>query len=92
MARTQCRQPYVIRKGPNGGVVMHLADAATPEELQVKGGPGGKNYIGPAGEIGDADREVVSIDRRVMVLRWLDPSVASRYGTSIYVRCGAARA
>ena len=64
MARTQCRQPYVIRKGPNGGVVMHLADAATPEELALKGGPGGKNFIGPAGDIGDADREVVSLDRQ----------------------------
>ena len=90
MARTQCRQPYVIRKGPTGGVIMHLADSPTPEELQLKGGPGGKNYIGPAGDIGAGDREIVSIDGRVMILRWLDADVAGRYGTSIYVRCARA--
>src|SRR6266480_7371875 len=24
-ARTQCKQPYVIRAGPSGGVIMHAA-------------------------------------------------------------------
>ena len=35
------------------------------------------------------DREVVTFDGRVLVLRWMDPEVASRYGTGVYVRCGA---
>ena len=48
-ARGQCKQPYVIGAGQSGGVVMHLADQATPQELRLKGSPGGKNYIGPAG-------------------------------------------
>src|SRR4029078_6318672 len=44
-ARGQCKQPYVIGAGQSGGVVMHLADQATPQELRLKGSPGGKNYI-----------------------------------------------
>ena len=89
-ARGQCRQPYVINAGPNGGVMMHLADQPQPEELQLKGAPGGKTYIGPIGEPGGMqDREVVSFDGRVLILRWLDPEIAGRYGTSVYVRCGA---
>ena len=48
-ARSQCKNPYVIGAGTSGGVVMHLADQATPQELRLKGSPSGKNYIGPAG-------------------------------------------
>jgi hypothetical protein len=89
-ARSQCRQPYVISMGPTGGVMMHLADQATPEELRLKGGPGGKTYIGPVGEPGGMqDREIISFDGRVMLTRWIDPEVQGRYGTSVYVRCGA---
>lgn len=88
-AANQCKQPYVITMGPTGGVMMHLADQATPEELRLKGGPGGKTYIGPEGEPGGVqDREVVSFDGRVLILRWMDPEVQSRYGTMVYVRCG----
>ncbi len=90
-ARGQCGQPYVISLGPSGGVMMHLADQAQPQELRLKGGPGGKNYVGPANEPGgdQHDREIVSFDGRVLVLRWIDPEVAGRYGTGIYVRCAA---
>ncbi len=42
------QQPLCHRKAQNG-VMMHLADEAQPSELVVKGGPGGKNYIGPPG-------------------------------------------
>jgi hypothetical protein len=88
-ARGQCRQAYSIGRGPTGGVMMHLADSTQPEELRLKGGPGGKTYVGPAGGPGgQRDREVVSFDGRVLVLRWIDPEVAGRYGTAIYVRCG----
>src|SRR5262245_30999149 len=45
-ARGQCGQPYVISAGPTGGVIMHLAAQAQPQELILKGGPGGKNFIG----------------------------------------------
>jgi hypothetical protein len=88
-ARGQCKQPYVIGAGTSGGVIMHLADEATPQELRLKGSPGGKNYIGPAGPAGgERDREIVSFDGRVLVTRFIDPDAATRYGNMVYVRCG----
>ena len=89
-ARGQCKQPYVIGAGTSGGVVMHLADQATPQELRLKGSPSGKNYIGPPGPTpGEQDREIVSFDGRVLITRFTDPEIAGRYGTSVYVRCSA---
>ena len=43
-ARTEHRAqpvqaPYVIAKGPAGGVIMHLADQRQPTELRLKGSP-----------------------------------------------------
>jgi hypothetical protein len=89
-AGDQCKQPYIISLGPTGGVMMHLADQATPTELRLKGGPGRKTFIGPEGDPagGQQDREVVSFDGRVLALRWIDPEVQGRYGTMVYVRCG----
>ena len=88
-AANQCGNPYVITLGPNGGVMMHLADQAHRSELALKGAPGGKTYIGPASEPpgGTDDREVVSFNGRILILRWMDPEVQSRYGTMVYVRC-----
>ncbi|MBB1092651.1 hypothetical protein [Rhodopseudomonas pseudopalustris] len=86
-ALSQCRNPYVIGAGSSGGVIMHLADQATPQELRLKGSAGGKNYIGPAGPIGEQDREIVSFDGRVLVTRFLDKDAAVRYGNMVYVRC-----
>jgi hypothetical protein len=87
-ARGQCKQPYVIGAGTHGGVVMHLADQATPQELDLKGSPSGKNYIGPTGPAGgEQDREIVSFDGRVLVTRFIDKDAATRYGNMVYVRC-----
>jgi hypothetical protein len=90
-AANQCKQPYIITLGPSGGVMMHLADQATPTELRLRGAPGNKTYIGPAdGEVGGSqDRLVVGFDGRVLALRWMDSEVQGRYGTMVYVRCGA---
>jgi hypothetical protein len=90
-AANQCKQPYIITLGPTGGVMMHLADQATPTELRLKGAPGNKNFIGPAEDPpgGQQDREVVGFDGRVLALRWIDTEVQGRYGTMVYVRCGA---
>ena len=90
-ARGQCRQPYTISRGPSGGIIMHLPDQSQPTELVLKGGADGKNYIGLAEEPvpGQRDREIVSFDGRVLVTRFVDPEVSGRYGTSLYVRCGA---
>jgi hypothetical protein len=88
-AAAQCKQPYVIGAGQSGGVVMHLADQATPQELRVKGSRSGKNYIGPAGPPGsEQDREIVSFDGRVLITRFTDKDAATRYGNMVYVRCG----
>ena len=72
-ARGQCGQPVVINRGPGGGVLMYLADSAQLQELYLKGGPGGRNFIGPPGPAGGPqDREVVAFDGRAMVLRWMN--------------------
>ena len=42
------------------------------------------------GEVGGAqDREVVLFDGKILILRWMDPEIQGRYGTMVYVRCGA---
>jgi len=90
-ARGLCKTPYVIAKGPGGGVMMHLADERQPSELRLKGSASGKNYIGPDGDAGvPQDSEIVSFDGRVLVTRYVDPDAANRYGNMVYVRCAAA--
>jgi hypothetical protein len=87
-AKSQCKQPYVIGAGSTGGVIMHLADQATPQELRIKGSRSGKNYIGPPGPPGgELDREIVSFDGRVLITRFVDKDAATRYGNMVYVRC-----
>ena len=87
-AKAQCKLPYVITAGASGGVVMHLADEAAPQDLRLKGSPSGKNYIGPPGPAGgEKDREVVSVDSRLLITRFVDPDAAKRYGYMVYVRC-----
>jgi hypothetical protein len=87
-ARGLCRSPYVIAKGPSGGIMMHLADERQPTELRLKGSPEGKNYIGLEGDAPvPQDREIVSFDGRVLVTRYVDPDAANRYGNMVYVRC-----
>jgi hypothetical protein len=87
-AKSQCKQPYVIGAGASGGVIMHLADQATPQELRLKGSPSGKNYIGPPGPAGgEQDREIISFDGRVLITRFIDKDAATRYGNMVYVRC-----
>jgi len=88
-AKAQCNRPYVISKGPGGGVMMNLADQANVSELVLKAGPDGKTYLGPAGDAGTADdRVVTNVDPNSFTTNWVDPDNASRYGTSVYERCG----
>ena len=89
-ARGLCRNPYVIARGPSGGVMMHLADQRQPSELLLKGSSDGKNFIGPDGPAGgEQDREIVSFDGRVLIARNVDSDAANRYGNQVYVRCAA---
>lgn len=88
-ARGQCKQPYVINRSSTG-VAMLGYDSPQVQDMLLKGSQEGKNYIGPTPEAGGpGDREVVSFDGRVLILRWIEPEVAGRYGTMILVRCGA---
>lgn len=88
-AQGQCRQPYVIGRGPGGGVMMHLADQREQTEQRLKGSADGKNYIGPPGEPagGPQDREIVSFNGRILITRYVDSDAAKRYGNMVYVRC-----
>ena len=87
-ARGQCKQPFVIGQGTGGGVMMLVADSPQPQELRLKGTQGGKDYIGPPGDTpGPQDREIVSFDGRVLVLKYVDPEIDGRYGTGVFVRC-----
>ena len=87
-ARGQCKQPFVIGQGPTGGVMMYLANSSELQELRLKGTAGGRDYIGPAGETpGRQDREIISFDGRVLLLKFVEPDIDSRYGTGVFVRC-----
>lgn len=88
-ARGQCKQPYVIAKGPGDGVMMHVADDPKLYELRLKAGPGGKNYLGFEAPAGDPqDRELLSVKPKEIVTRFVDPDANARYGTFVYSRCG----
>jgi hypothetical protein len=86
-AAGQCTQPYVINRS-SSGVSMLGHDNPGIQDMVVKAGGDGKTYIGPGPEPGGADdREVMAFDGRVLILRWVDQEVASRYGVMVLVRC-----
>jgi hypothetical protein len=89
-AKGQCAQPYAIERSSSGGVMMLGHDSPQVQDMALKGSVEGKTYIGPSPDpAGADDREVVSFDGRVMILKWVDPEVAGRYGNMVLVRCGA---
>ena len=64
--------------------MMYLANSAQLQGLRLKGTQGGRDYVGPAGQTpGQQDREIVSFDGRVLVLKYVDPEIDGRYGTGI---------
>lgn len=90
-ARAACSRPYEIAPGPSGGVIMHLADQPEAQELVLKGAAGGRTFVGPAGEPGgDQDREIIAHDGNIMIMRWMNPEVAARYGTLVFAKCTTA--
>jgi hypothetical protein len=87
-AKSQCTQPYVISASGGGSVKMYGHDKSDLQEMTTKGTVEGRTYVGPPGDpAGVDDREIVSFDGRVLVLKWVDPEVAGRYGTMVLVRC-----
>jgi hypothetical protein len=90
IARDQCKQPYIITKGPSDGVLMHAADDPVAKELKLKGSADGQTYLGFEAPPGHwQDRVIVSYepDFSVIVMRFVSPEIDARYGTFIYVRC-----
>ncbi len=89
-ALAQCNKPFVINKGPNGGLMMYLADEPKLSELVLKAGSDGKTYLGPPGDPPGAadDRQVLDVDANSFTTIYVDPDNSSRYGTSVYERCG----
>ena len=74
--------------------MMHLADQSTPDRARAQRRARQQDLSSARRTIRRAatqDREVVSFDGRVLILRWMDPEVQGRYGTMVYVRCGAGR-
>jgi hypothetical protein len=89
-ARGQCSQPYTIERSASGGVMMLGHDNPAKQDMAIKGSYENKTYIGPGPTPAAADdREVLSFDGKVLLLKWVDPEVAGRYGISVLVRCGA---
>jgi hypothetical protein len=87
-ARSQCGLPIEISRGPTGGVIMPVANQTQGQEVMIKGGPGGRNYLGPPGQtIGAQDNEIVSFDGKVLVVRTATSDQVGRM-SSVYVRCG----
>jgi hypothetical protein len=87
-AKGQCSNPYAIETSASGGVMMYGHDNSQKQEMTLKGSAEGKTYVGPGAEpAGSDDREVVSFDGKVLILKWVDPEVAGRYGNMVLVRC-----
>jgi hypothetical protein len=88
-AKSQCSpKPYEIQASSSGGVMMLGHDNPQVQEMSLKGSAEGKTYVGPGTDpAGADDREVVSFDGRVLILKWVDPEVAGRYGNMVLVRC-----
>jgi hypothetical protein len=89
-AKSQCTIPYQIEASASGGVRMLGHDNPQMQEMTLKGSADGKTYLGPGSDpAGMEDREVVSFDGSVLILKWVDPEVAGRYGNMVLVRCSA---
>jgi hypothetical protein len=100
LATRQCRRQFFRRgvaayeiRSAGAAVMMHNHDDPNPQEMTIKANSAGQTFIGPGPDPGGIDdREVVSYDGHVMILRWLDPKVASIYGVMLYVRCAPGQA
>jgi len=89
-AKSQCTKPYSIEAAESGGVRMLGHDNPQMQDMTLKGSAEGKTYVGPSSvPAGTDDREVVSFDGQVLILKWVDPEVAGRYGNMVLVRCSA---
>src|SRR5260370_28493071 len=84
-ASAQCNRPYVIAKGPTGGVMMKMADQKELSELFLVGGPTGQTYLRPQGAAagGPDDRIVTKVDSNSVTQAWDVPENARPSCTSL---------
>jgi len=92
-ARRGCSpSPYVISRSDTGGVTMLGLSDERMQDMRIKGSAEGKTYIGPTpSPAGAGDREVVSFDGKVLILKWVDPAAQDGQGYMVLARCGAER-
>ena len=83
-AHSACGEPYSIRAGTHGGVMMYSAFSGKPVELAIEG----NRLVAPAAHQGLDDRIILSGNGRGFVLQYVSPESAQRYGTMVFVRCG----
>jgi hypothetical protein len=58
-------------------------DNPQPQEMVLKGSVEGKPHVGSGpSPAGADDREVVSFDGQVLILKWVAPEIAGRYASS----------
>jgi hypothetical protein len=78
-ARDQCTLAYRIDRSPGGNILMLGHDNPQPQEMILKGSVEGKTYVGPGpSPAGADDREMVSFDGQVLILKWVGPEIAGR--------------
>lgn len=91
-ARGECGNPYVINRGPNGGPMMHGADAAAPTELEILRANGKVYLVTPDDNNAITSlttRELVYFDENTFITRYVVEEAHQRYGQMVYARCGA---
>jgi hypothetical protein len=85
-ASAECSRAVTISRGPTGGLIMPMVNQSQ-QELSIKGGPGGRNFIGPPGDAGaEHDSDIVSFDGNILITRTVAADEAGHV-TSIYMRC-----
>jgi hypothetical protein len=82
-ARSACSQPYVITRGPGGGVMMFESFEGRPREMQVRG-----NQI--VASSGDArqTKDITSWNGSMLVFNYVDEEAKRKYGNMVFVKCG----
>ena len=81
-------RPISSARGRGRRVLLHSPDEAEAASTSSRTRCSARAISARPGEAGGAkDREIVFFDGATLVLRWVDETVAGRYGTMVFVRC-----
>lgn len=87
-AKIACRNPFVIKAGANGGIVMHSPGQSGPTEVFLKTDSEGLSYLGPRGAAKvPKDQRIVSYESGVLITEFLQPRLKSVYGNIVLSPC-----